>query len=53
MRRAKKRFTSDLLIRGEAAKPDAGGKLPAGATHAIVKKSDGTQVLKRARYKLF
>jgi hypothetical protein len=49
------RFVNDLLVREEAVKPDASGKLPADATHAIVEQApDGTATkVKRARFKLF
>jgi hypothetical protein len=47
------RFESDLLTRGEAAEPAPDGKLPLEATHAIIKKPDGTRVFKRDKFKLF
>ena len=48
------RFVKDLVVRGEAAKPDQHGKLPLDATHAITKEEkDGTVVVKRARFKYF
>jgi hypothetical protein len=50
---AASRFQKDLEERGEAAELTSDGKLPLKATHAIVKKPDGTKELKRARYKLF
>src|SRR5256885_1309024 len=37
----KQRFVENLLTRGEAAKPDASGNLPAGATHEIVSQTPG------------
>jgi hypothetical protein len=46
------RFEADLLTRGEAVELSPDGKLPAGATHAIVKKPDGTRQLKRGRFTL-
>jgi hypothetical protein len=47
-------FVRGVLVRGEAAKPDAEGKLPLEATHAITEeKEDGTVEVKRARYKTF
>jgi len=48
------RFVSDLLVRGEAVKPDDAGKLPGDATHAVVEQTpDGTVTkVKRARFKL-
>ena len=48
------RFVRDLLVRGEAQKPDRGGKLPGDATHAITKKDKtGNVEVKRARFKYF
>jgi hypothetical protein len=44
-------FVKGLIARGEAAAPDASGKLPAGATHAIVDAPEGKTV-RRARFKL-
>jgi hypothetical protein len=39
--KAAERFVEDLLIRGEAAYPDAQGNLPPGATHEIVAEPGG------------
>jgi hypothetical protein len=51
---ASNRFVNDLLVRGEAARPDAEGKLPNEATHAVTKENeDGTVEVKRARYKYY
>ncbi len=51
---ASERFVKDLLVRGEAAKPDAKGKLPLEATHAITKEDkEGTAEVRRARFKYF
>ena len=48
------RFARDLLVRGEAAKPDEKGKLPPDATHVITKENpDGTAEVRRVRFKLF
>jgi hypothetical protein len=42
-----------LLTRGEAA-PEVDGKLPPGATHAIVgKDADGNAIVKRRRFSMF
>jgi len=41
------------LARGEAAEPGKDGKLPRKATHAIIKKQDGTLKFKRDKFKLF
>jgi hypothetical protein len=47
------RFETDLLTRGEAMELTPDGKLPLEATHAIVKKPDGTRTIKRVRFKAF
>jgi hypothetical protein len=48
-----KAFKRGLLVRGEAAVPDASGKLPPGATHEIVgQSSDGLPEVKRRRFSL-
>jgi hypothetical protein len=39
--RAEKEFVEDVLTRGEAAKPDEHGDLPAEATHEIVEEHEG------------
>ncbi|HEY1341277.1 MAG TPA: hypothetical protein VGF59_27395 [Bryobacteraceae bacterium] len=46
-------FEKGIMTRAEAAELTPEGKLPQHATHAILKKADGTRVLKRARFKLF
>ena len=47
------RFVRDLLVRGEASKPDAKGKLPLEATHVITsEQQDGSVTVKRVRFKL-
>ncbi len=52
MAAATQRFTSDLLIRGEAAKLDKKGKLPRHATHVIKKQhADGSVEVERVRFK--
>jgi hypothetical protein len=49
-----RRFVRDLLIRGEAARPDSKGNLPSGATHVIVEENeDGTPIVKRERFSLY
>jgi hypothetical protein len=50
---AQVRFQSDLVTRGEAAEPGPDGKLPRQATHAVIKKRDGTRAFKRDKFKLF
>ena len=48
------RFVKDLLVRGDAVKPDGQGNLPLSATHGITKEDkDGTVRVKRARFKYF
>jgi len=49
---ASERFRADLKTRGEAVELTPDGKLPLNATHAIVKKADGTTTVKRGRYNL-
>jgi len=47
------RFVRDLRVRGEAAKPDAKGKLPLEATHVITSEQpDGSVTVERVRFKL-
>jgi hypothetical protein len=53
-RAASERFVKDLLVRGEAAKPNRQGKLSLEATHAVTKEEkDGTVEVKRARFKYY
>ena len=48
---AEEQFVRDLLIRGEAAKPDEHGNLPPGATHEIVEEKEGElPKVKRRRF---
>ena len=50
---ASPRFVRDLLVRGEAAKADAKGKLPLEATHVITSEQpDGSVTVQRVRFKL-
>jgi hypothetical protein len=52
--KSSERFVRDLLVRGEASKPNRAGKVPLDATHAIIKENpDGTVEVKRVRYKAF
>ena len=47
-------FVKGLVERGEAARPDAAGKLPAGATHEIVGDGpDGLPIVVRRRFNAF
>jgi len=51
---ASQRFVRDVVVRGEAAKPDKDGTLPLSATHAIVReRPDGTIEVERARFKTY
>lgn len=51
---ASRRFVNDLLVRGDAAKPDKKGKVPQGATHAITGETpDGSVQVERVRFKTF
>lgn len=48
------KFVADLIIRGDAQEPTPDGKLPSGATHAIVERQPGGRAkVKRARFKLY
>jgi hypothetical protein len=54
MAAATDRFVKDLLVRGDAAKPDSTGAVPRDATHVIENQNeDGTAAVRRVRYKLF
>jgi hypothetical protein len=47
----RKAFVADLVARGQAAKRDKNGKLPAKATHEIIGyEDDGTPIVKRIRF---
>lgn len=46
---AAERFVRDLLIRGEAARPNSEGELPSGATHRIVEDSEEGELPKVER----
>lgn len=49
-----KAFVRGLIERGQAARPDSQGRLPAGATHEIVGETkDGYPILKRRRFSTF
>jgi hypothetical protein len=48
------RFVRDLLVRGEAAKPDKKtGRLPSHATHVITGEEGGETTVRRVRFKAF
>lgn len=47
-------FIKGLVDRGEAAKPDAAGKLPPGATHEIVGETEtGLPIVVRRRFSAY
>ena len=51
---AAERFVRDVLIRGEAARPDPHGKLPSGATHEIVEEREGElPKIQRKRFSMY
>ena len=43
-------FSETLIASGEAARPDANGKLPPGATHEIVEDQAGNVKVVRRRF---
>jgi hypothetical protein len=43
-------FSEALIASGEAARPDANGKLPRGATHEIVEDESGNVKVVRRRF---
>jgi len=45
-------FTEMLIETGQAARPDKTGKLPAGATHAIVEDEEGKVKVVRRRFSM-
>ncbi len=49
MSREEESFVRGLLVRGDAARPDASGKLPPGATHEIVEQREGELPIVRRR----
>jgi hypothetical protein len=50
---AAEKFVQDVLIRGEAARPDEHGDLPPGATHEIVEECEGEPPkIKRRRFSI-
>ena len=48
-----KAFVDTLIATGEAACPDADGKLPPGATHAIVPDQRGKPTVVRRRFSAY
>lgn len=51
---ASRSFVEGLVARGQAARPDAQGKLPAQATHEIVGETEaGLPILRRRRFSAF
>jgi len=47
---AERAFVAGLIARGEAARPDENGNLPAGATHELVEDEAGRTVARRRRF---
>ncbi len=47
---AERAYVAGLIARGEAARPDAQGNLPAGATHALVEDETGRTIAQRHRF---
>jgi len=47
---AERAFVAGLIARGEAARPDADGNLPAGATHELVEDATGRTIARRRRF---
>jgi len=50
---AERAFVAGLIARGEAARPDAEGNLPPGATHELVEDGDGQVTVRRRRFTAF
>jgi len=47
---AERAFVAGLIARGEAARPDEHGNLPAGATHELVEDEAGRTIARRRRF---
>jgi hypothetical protein len=50
---AERAFVAGLIARGEAARPDEHGELPAGATHELIEDDEGHQSVRRRRFSAF
>lgn len=51
---AEEKFVRDLLIRGEAARPDSEGNLPTNTTHEIVEEKEGElPTVERHSFKIY
>jgi hypothetical protein len=50
---AERAFVDGLIARGEAARPDENGRLPAGVTHELVEDADGRLTARRKRFSAF
>ena len=48
--KAEAAFVAMLIANGQAAAPDSDGKLPTGATHELLKDSDGKLSVRRRRF---
>jgi hypothetical protein len=49
---AESAFVEALVESGQAARPDAGGKLPKGATHELVENKKGEVTVVRRRFSI-
>ncbi len=47
---AQQAFVAGLIARGEAARPDEHGNLPAGVTHELVEDERGRTTVRRRRF---
>lgn len=50
---AEKAYVAGLITRGEAARPDEHGNLPAGATHELIDDGQGNLTARRKRFSAF
>jgi hypothetical protein len=50
---AERAFVAGLIARGEAARPDENGHLPAGATHELLEDDEGRITVRRKRFSAF
>ena len=50
---AERAYVAGLITRGEAARPDEHGNLPAGATHELVEDDQGNVTARRKRFSAF
>lgn len=50
---AEEGFVAGLITRGEAARADENGELPAGATHELLEDEAGNTTVRRRRFSAF